>query len=158
MHSELEYAFRYAALCSDECFFAYCEDLDYCLRAIAAGFQVALVPTRGVVHGAFERTRPEQPPPHRCFYMARKTIFLYLKDSTGWRRLRHVYWSILSSRRFITAARLNRAATDACLDGVWCGLLGRSGGWTPGNRRLQAPKLLRHLFLLGVGPAPSRRG
>lgn len=61
----------------DERFFVFFEEIDFCLRARAAGWQVALVPTVRISHvgGATTSTRPGL----RQFYLSRSRMVFFRK-------------------------------------------------------------------------------
>ena len=142
----------------DERFFAYCEDVDYCVRTLAAGFEIRLVPETGVLHGPPRPAKSSSPPPaHRSFYMARNSILFWMKHMTGLDRFKYVYWSIVSSTRMVLQFQTNSAVRDACLDGIWCGLMRRTGGWTIDNDELKAPNVLKTIFLFSLDPLRTRR-
>jgi hypothetical protein len=61
----------------DERFFAYYEDIDLCLRARAAGYRVALVPTAHVWHEGSRSTHDV--PAFKLFHAARSRLLLFNK-------------------------------------------------------------------------------
>jgi len=142
----------------DERFFAYVEDVDYCVRANGAGFEGRLVPEAGILHGAPEVGRPTPvPSPLRDFYMTRNQILFWAKHATGLNRLRYVYWRIGSSLRYAGSGRVDPATAEAVLDGIWCGLIRRTGAWSRDDRRLKAPALVRRILRFGSRRLVNRR-
>ncbi len=70
-------------------YFAYCEEVDLCLRAWIAGYRVVYEPTSIVYHvfgGSFGR-----PSPRRMFFGVRNMMFTLVKTY----RLRNLFWLLL---------------------------------------------------------------
>ena len=66
----------------DERFFAYYEDLDYCIRAREAGFRILTVPTAHVWHKVASTTGLQSP--RREYLMAYGSVRFYAKHAR-WR-------------------------------------------------------------------------
>jgi GT2 family glycosyltransferase len=86
----------------DERFFMYYEDVDLCLRARAAGFQVALAPAAHVWHLGSHSTSAT--PATKLYYEARSRQLFYAKHLSGPARRRY-YGSEL---RYIISLTLQR--------------------------------------------------
>ena len=142
----------------DEQFFAYWEDMDYCARARAAGFELRVVPEAAVLHGRLPGPLSNADlRPHRSFYRARNAILFWKKHTSGLKRLRYVYWRAATPLRLIYSRPMDQVSADLTVDGIWCGLTGKAGVWTEGNRHLKAPPLVKKLLLAyarWLTPAP----
>ena len=126
----------------DENFFAYLEDVDYCLRCHAAGFRVAVCFDAVIYHTFKEPVRdPDNCPPHVHYYISRNHPVLWRKLS-GSPRLFATAAVWFLRQRLLQIERMpdNRAAVEALLAGLWDGLLGRAGAYDPARR---PPWLLR---------------
>jgi len=90
-HAQLDFVYGCAMLLSarmlyaigsfDERFFMYYEDVDLCLRAGAAGYQVALAPDAHVWHLASRSTSAK--PGLKLYYEARSRQLFYAKHLSG---------------------------------------------------------------------------
>jgi GT2 family glycosyltransferase len=74
----------------DEGFFAYYEDLDYCIRARKAGFRIATIPTAHLWHKVASTTGLTSP--RRQYLMAYGSIRFFAKHA-GWR------WPLVAAMR-----------------------------------------------------------
>jgi GT2 family glycosyltransferase len=74
----------------DERFFAYYEDLDYCIRARAAGFRIVTIPAAHVWHKVASSTGLQSP--RRAYLMAYGSVRFYAKHA-GWR------WPVMAPAR-----------------------------------------------------------
>ena len=123
----------------DASFFAYVEDVDYSLRAIAAGFRNVAVPDAIVYHG-FKRPieDPQSAPPYLYYYMTRNYLLLWTKLRPHPFLSKAMIWFL--RQRLLQIARMadQPAAVDALLAGIWDGLLGSGGQYNPA-RRMPAP-------------------
>jgi GT2 family glycosyltransferase len=127
----------------DERYFAYFEDDDICARMTAAGWHSAVAYDAHVEHACFEGSAYERPPYY--FYLMARNAFRFWTthapaDKPRWLHLRLLEkWLYYSNRLNL---RGDAAKRDACLLGIWDGLLKRSG----------APQLDRRAvpWLLGV--------
>jgi GT2 family glycosyltransferase len=70
----------------DERFFMYYEDVDLCLRARTAGYEVALVPAAHVYHLGSRSTSAK--PALKLYYEARSRLLFYAKHLSGAQRRR----------------------------------------------------------------------
>jgi GT2 family glycosyltransferase len=108
----------------DERFFMYYEDVDLCLRAGAAGYQVALAPAAHVSHLGSHSTSAE--PATKLYYEARSRQLFYAKHLSGAVRRRF----LVSELRYIISLTLRRLRVGnprgalAYLRGCLAGLVG----------------------------------
>ncbi len=111
-HAQLDFVYGCAMLLSarmlyavggfDERFFMYYEDVDLCLRAGAAGFQVALAPAAHVWHLGSRSTSAK--PGLKLYYEARSRQLFYAKHLSGPER-----WHFLGAElRYIISLTLQR--------------------------------------------------
>jgi GT2 family glycosyltransferase len=138
----------------DEDFFAYWEDTDLSIRSNLAGFRNRTVFEANVFHA---KTPPEVSEtgrkPHFYYYMARNELLLLRKHLRGALRLKALLWSIRRTLRRLNRRRDDPRVMDACLAGLWDGILRRTGEYRP-DRRMPQPwrgLLLRALDAWG-GP------
>ena len=129
----------------DERFFAYHEDVDYCLRAAAAGFEALVVPEASLYHKT-GRSLGSEYSPVKEYLLVRNWYLLWTTHLLGWRRWsyprRYLAW-VLSR---VLHARHDTAAAYA-LDGAWDALRGHWGSWeTKGHM----PRALRFFVLKGL--------
>jgi GT2 family glycosyltransferase len=95
-HARLDFVYGCAMLLSapmlyaiggfDERFFMYYEDVDLCLRARAAGYEVALAPDAHVLHLGSRSTSAR--PALKLYYEARSRLLFYAKHLSGAQRRR----------------------------------------------------------------------
>jgi GT2 family glycosyltransferase len=128
----------------DERYFAYHEDLDYCLRATAAGFQTRVVPEAVLRHKSARSLGEDSPV--KEYLLVRNSYLLWSTHQTGWRRYtyprRYLAWVLT---RVVAARQAGKhAIADHVLDAAWDAFHGRWGSW---EVRRQMPRALR-LFLL----------
>jgi GT2 family glycosyltransferase len=114
----------------DERYFAYHEDVDYCLRVLAAGLRPLVVPSARVSHKS-GRSLGSERSPVREYLMVRNWYLLWSTHLTGWQRRsyprRYLAWAL---NRVLDARREgNVTLADHALDGVWDGLRGHWGSW-----------------------------
>jgi GT2 family glycosyltransferase len=132
----------------DERYFAYHEDVDYCLRAVAAGFETLVVPKAGVYHKR-GRSLGSEYSPVKEYLQVRNWYLVWSTYLSGWRRRsyprRYLAWVLT---RVLNARQARKdSSADYALDGAWDALRGHWGSWeTKGHM----PKALRGLFLNGL--------
>ena len=104
----------------DERFFAYYEDLDYCIRARKAGFRILTVPAAHVWHKVASTTGLQSP--RREYLMAYGSVRFYAKHA-GWRGPAIALARAGSlAKTMISLARLRRHdLMKAHLYGIWDG-------------------------------------
>ncbi len=122
----------------DERFFAYVEDTDYSIAAMAAGFTTALVRDAAVYH-KYGRSLGGRQSPERDYLYTRNMYLFWSKHLTGrWRRgtypARYVAWVL--SRVVDARYRGQYESADYILAGGWDALRGRWGSW---ERRGKVP-------------------
>ncbi|HBK09482.1 MAG TPA: glycosyltransferase family 2 protein [Acetobacteraceae bacterium] len=133
----------------DPNFFAYVEDVDYCLRAHAAGFRIVAVPEAVVGH-KFKQPigDPGGVPPYLHYFITRNYLLLWRKLPPPVLLRRATLWFLHQRLTQIARMRGVPSAIDAVLAGLWDGVRG-VGGPYQSNRK--APWLLR--ITLGRHPA-----
>ena len=127
----------------DPGFFAYVEDVDYCLRAQSAGFRAVAVP-EAVVYHKFKQPveNPGGVPAYLHYFMTRNYLLL-------WRKMPPPVWlrkaTIWFLHQRLTQIRRMRdvEAIDAVLAGLWDGFRGIGGPYRPVRK---APWFLRVTF------------
>lgn len=125
----------------DERYFAYVEDMDYCVRALQAGFATRLVREASVYHRhGFALAGPDA---HlREYLITRNDYLFWTTHLRGWPRwsyrMRYIPWVL---RRWIDARLRDQPQVEACIaSGGWDALRGHWGSW---ERRGRAPAALR---------------
>ena len=133
----------------DPAFFAYVEDVDYCLRALAAGFRNMAVADAVVLH-KFKQpvSDPGAVPAYLHYFITRNYLLLWRKLPRPVLMRRAALWYL--RQRIVQLMRMQGqiAATEALLAGLWDGVRGIGGPYRPARR---APWLLR--ATLGRYPA-----
>jgi hypothetical protein len=128
----------------DDRYFAYHEDLDYSLRALAAGFRTVVEPRAAVFHKADSASRIESP--FKGYLFSRNLFLFWSTHLHGFSRYtyppKYIAWAIHQAVNLREAG--NQAAADACLDGSWSALRGRYG--PPGNKPIAMPELVRRII------------
>lgn len=85
----------------DEHFFLYLEDLDFCLRARAAGFSLLFVPQALVWHKGSASLAHN--PSMRRYYLVKSTLYFLKKYTTlPTSPLVFIFWSLVSLRAILT--------------------------------------------------------
>jgi len=75
----------------DDSLFAYCEEVDWCLRAGQRGYRVVHVPAARVWH----RRGASTPSPVQSFLLSRNALTVAWRRSRGWRRITSVLYLTL---------------------------------------------------------------
>jgi GT2 family glycosyltransferase len=132
----------------DERYFAYHEDMDYCLRVMAAGLGTLVVPGAKVHHKRWRSLGPGQSPGReyllvRNWYLFWRTYLLGRQRRTYPRR--YLAWAL---ERSMNARRAgNIVAADHILDGAWDALRGH---WGPLQAKGRMPAPLRAFLSRGL--------
>lgn len=118
----------------DDRFFAYVEDVDYSLRAHAAGFRVVAVPD-AVAYHAFKRPveEPDSVPPYLHYYITRNYLLLWRKLPGRVLFSKAMLWFLRQRLGQLNRMTGNVAAVDALLAGLWDGIRGIGGRFDPGR-------------------------
>ena len=137
----------------DERYFAYHEDVDYCLRVLAAGLHTRVVPSARMSHKA-GRSLGSDSSPVREYLMVRNWYLLWSTHLTGWQRRsytrRYLAWAL---ERALNAQRDGNAVLAAhTLDGIWDGLRGHWGPWQGKGRMPTALRVFLSRGLLAWHP------
>lgn len=112
----------------DERYFAYYEDDDICARLAAAGWHSAMAFDAQVEHACFEGVIFDRPPYY--FYLMARNAFRFWgghapAGQRRWLRLRLLEsWLFMANRLHLQGLAAKR---EACLLGIYDGLLGRAG-------------------------------
>jgi GT2 family glycosyltransferase len=125
----------------DPNFFAYVEDVDYCLRAHAAGFGVVTVPQAVVFH-KFKQPleNPGDVPAYLHYFITRNYLLLWRKlPGPVWLR-KATLWFLHQRLTQISRMRGAPTAIEAVLAGLWDGARGIGGPYRPDRK---PPWLLR---------------
>lgn len=125
----------------DPTFFAYVEDVDYCLRARAAGFRAVVVPTAVVFH-TFKRPvdNPGDVPAYLHYFITRNYLLLWRKLPRPILLRKATLWFLQQRLRQISRMRNIQPAVEAVLAGLWDGLRGVGG---PYHHDRRAPWIVR---------------
>jgi GT2 family glycosyltransferase len=136
----------------DERYFAYVEDMDYCVRALQAGFATRLVREASVYHKhGFALAGPDA---HlREYLITRNEYLFWTTHLRGWPRwsyrMRYIPWVL---GRWIDARLRDQPPVEACIaSGGWDALRGHWGSW---ERRGRAPAALRAVARVVLGWRP----
>jgi hypothetical protein len=125
----------------DAAFFAYVEDVDYCLRSDAAGFLNVVVP-EAVVYHKFKQPveNPANVPPYLHYFITRNYLLLWRKLPPPMLMRKAALWFLHQRLTQIDRMEGMQAEIDAVLSGLWDGLRGVGGPCQPDRK---APWLLR---------------
>ncbi len=132
----------------DERYFAYHEDIDYCLRALTAGFETLIVPEAGLYHKR-GRSLGSERSPIKEYLQVRNWYLLRTTRLSGWQRWtypgKYLAWVL---NRVLNATQAQKdAAVDHALDGAWDALRGHWGSW---ETKGKMPKSLKAFLLKGL--------
>jgi hypothetical protein len=132
----------------DERYFAYHEDIDYCLRALTAGFETLIVPEAGLYHKR-GRSLGSERSPIKEYLQVRNWYLLRTTRLSGWQRWtypgKYLAWVL---NRVLNATQAQRdAAVDHALDGAWDALRGHWGSW---ETKGKMPRSLKAFLLKGL--------
>jgi len=127
----------------DERYFAYHEDVDYSLRAIAAGFRTRVEPAAIVYHKWAASSGVDSP--FRAYLYTRNWYLFWRSHSDIAARPffvpRYLAWALGQAAAFKEKGNLLTA--EACLDGAWSALRGCYGPPTP---PLTLPKVIKRIL------------
>jgi GT2 family glycosyltransferase len=127
----------------DASFFAYVEDVDFCLRAHAAGFRAVAVPDAVVLHKFKQPVdNPGRVPAYLHYFITRNYLLLWRKLPGPMFARKAMLWYLHQRLTQIARMRDLPAAVDAVLAGLWDGMRGIGGPYRPHHR---APWLVRVL-------------
>lgn len=128
----------------DPNYFAYVEDVDYCLRAVAAGFRTVAVPQAVVFH-KFKQpvTSPDSVPPYLHYFITRNYLLLWRKLPRPMLLRKAMLWFLYQRLGQIERMQDVPLAVDAVLSGLWDGLRGIGGPYRPDR---PPPWVLRQTF------------
>lgn len=123
----------------DERYFAYHEDIDYSLRAAAAGFEARIVGEAAVFHKSGQALGSVDSPVKE-YLVVRNWYLLRRSHRRLWPRYasrrRFLAWALKRALAALESGR--RSTAEHALDGAWDGLRGRWGPWE-GRGTVPAP-------------------
>ena len=110
----------------EEDYFAYCEEVDLCLRARVAGFKIVYIPNSKIWHKVSSSTkRLKKGSSLQLYFTFRNKIIFYRKHAKLW------HWITFLPLHFYRALRIivNSEISDckAVIKGIVDGMLGRGG-------------------------------
>ena len=124
----------------DEAMFAYWEDTDYSLRTILAGYQNRLDFNSVIYHKEKDSgTHATEMKPYYWYYMARNELRFWRKHAKSAGKLKAIWWTYRFNLNNLRLVRDNPPSRRAILAGLWDGLFGRVGPYTPSRHM---PKLI----------------
>jgi GT2 family glycosyltransferase len=136
----------------DDRFFAYCEDIDYSIRSLEAGFRNTLVESAVVYHDKSPSDSEYVTRSYYHYFDVRNNFLLMSKHSKKWRGVKGKLWYTRRVLRRLEQWKDYAAIREASLTALWDIWRGRTGGFDP-LRRMPWP--LRPL--LGSWPKLWRR-
>jgi len=127
----------------DDAFFAYHEDIDYCIRSSRAGFRNVIV-SDAVIYHESRNVKFDQIPAHYYYYMARNELRLWKKHYHNQKKIikRYLVWSI--KKALILSRSAQNYAVAATVDGVWNALIANKSSF---DRRRKAPRFLQESLI-----------
>jgi GT2 family glycosyltransferase len=128
----------------DEKYFAYCEDCEYCMRVINAGYENVMEPKAKIYHKDSQSTGNRRAP-LQVFLRTRNIYFFWmnnLKRSDKLNYFRTYLADAISYRAVLREANLFESG-EACFDGVWAAFLGLGGQW---DKNIKMPSILKKIF------------
>lgn len=123
----------------DDRYFAYWEDMDYSMRTIKCGLSTGTDFNSWIVHAR----KPAITKPHTYYFSSRNYFLFARKFFSGTERLRAILYHLRESFRTLEKIQDHRPQADALILGLWHGLLGITGPYTP---RRQPPRPLAALL------------
>lgn len=131
-----------------EDFFAYWEDVEFCVRAYrAGGFRNAVVPEARLLHKCpLPEAMRGQKSPRYYYYMARNKYYFWKQYLQAAEQLRFFRLYVAGVLGDAAALHYDGAGErrDACLGGLWHALKGRKGPW---DKNVRMPALLQRFLL-----------
>lgn len=129
----------------DDRYFAYEEDYDYSLRAIAAGFEARVVSEAAVFHKSAQSLGSSRAP-LKEYLVVRNWYLLCRSHRSQWPRYasRRGYLAWVLKRALDALESGQRPAAAHALDGAWDALRGRWGSW---EQKGQLPEVMKRLIL-----------
>ncbi len=131
----------------DDQFFAYHEDIDYCIRSVKAGYMNVIVFESTVYHKKSVDLHFELPKAYFYYLITRNRFLLWSKHADHWRGLKGKLWYSRTVLDWVARYESNPVAKAATLDALWDIWCGVTGGYSP-KRRMPWP--LRTIF--GLNP------
>jgi GT2 family glycosyltransferase len=128
----------------DEKYFAYCEDCEYCMRVVNAGYQIVMEPKAKIYHKDSQSTGNRRAP-LQVFLRTRNIYFFWMDNLKGSDKINYFreYLADAISDRAALRERNLFESSEACFDGVWAAFRGIGGRW---DKNIKMPKLIKRLF------------
>lgn len=123
----------------DDLFFAYSEDVDYCLRCHDAGFRVAVC-FGAIVFHHFKDLNAAEIPLYVHYFMNRNQLLLWRKRHRFGLLRKGFVWYLYQRLLKIEREQADPVAVNGLLLGLWDGMRGRGGPYNPSR---MAPMWLR---------------
>jgi GT2 family glycosyltransferase len=136
----------------DDSFFAFCEDIDYSIRSIDAGFRNILVEAATAYHDKLPTMEDELAKPYYHYFIVRNNFMLMRKHARRWRGIKGKLWYTRRVLGRLEQSEGSAAIREASLTALWDIWRGVTGRFDP-LRRMPWP--LRSI--LGAWPGFWRR-
>jgi hypothetical protein len=129
-------------------FFAYCDDMEYSLRAQNAGFGCVVVPNAKLYHKShmIDLGGKSKLPLHYFFFNSRNGCWAWMPLIPKFRRVdvwRKYIAELIRKVAYYKVVNCEEAI-DPTLDGLWCGIRGKGGPW---DKEIHMPESLKKLML-----------
>jgi len=132
-----------------ENYFAYCEDIDYSLRAQKAGYKVEVFTAIHVYHKShnIDQGGRANLPLHWFFYITRNGYWFWKENISGLKRFKLLRRYLAKIFDHVGHCKANGQieVIDAYLDGLYCSLRCIDGEW---DKTIKMPKLFSKIITL----------
>lgn len=119
----------------DEQLFVYCDDMEFCAKAIKHGFKCGVDTASKLYHKSHFDGNQRSLPLHYYYYITRNSYICWDRYTRGWQRLRfrrqYIHEKCCEIGDFQREGRED--AAYAVLDGLFDGINGRGGLWPKGR-------------------------
>lgn len=132
----------------NEKLFAYCEDIEYSVRALNAGYLNKMVTNAKIFHKEHyvDVTSKKNFPPHYFYYTTRNIFFFWIKNTFGLQRLKFLRHYLIWSMKRVGACKNwgNLERANATLDGLYCAMRNIGGKQ---NTKKRMPPIISKFIL-----------